>query len=127
MIGDDYTVFGGRSNEGALIVSRDGAPVSFSRILGCRVGNLVPIDEIDTAVRSVNAYTQTIGIFPEALKHTLRDRLAYQGAQRLVSLGAAATLQHNLDRQDAIEPIRRTVKWVTEETADPVLVESLAG
>jgi hypothetical protein len=44
-----------------------------------------------------------------------------------VSLGAAATLQHNLDRQDAIEPIRRTVKWVTEETADPVLVESLAG
>ncbi|MFM0553047.1 acyl-CoA reductase [Paraburkholderia sediminicola] len=127
MIGDDYTVFGGRSNEGALIVSHDGAPVSFSRILGCRVGNLVPIDEIDTAVRSVNAYTQTIGIFPEALKHTLRDRLAYQGAQRLVSLGAAATLQHNLDRQDAIEPIRRTVKWVTEETADPVLVESLAG
>jgi Acyl-CoA reductase (LuxC) len=91
------------------------------------VGNLVPIEEIDTAVRSVNAYTQTIGIFPEALKHTLRDRLAYQGAQRLVSLGAAATLQHNLDRQDAIEPIRRTVKWVTEETADPVLVESLAG
>lgn len=127
MIGDDYTVFGGKSNEGAVIVSRDGAPVSFSRILGCRVGNLVPIDDIDTAVRSVNAYTQTIGIFPEALKHTLRDRLAYQGAQRLVSLGAAATLQHNLDRQDAIEPIRRTVKWVTEETADPALVESLAG
>lgn len=127
LIDDDYTVFGGRSNEGAIIVSKDGAPVSFSRILGCRVGNLVPIDEVDTAVRSVNAYTQTIGIFPESLKHALRDKLAYQGAQRLVSLGGAATLQHNLDRQDAIEPIRRIVKWVTEETADPKLVESLAG
>ena len=86
-------------NGRAGTLKKEGAPVSFSRILGCRVGNLVPIDEIDTAVRSVNAYTQTIGIFPEALKHTLRDRLAYQGAQRLVSLGAAATLQHNLDRQ----------------------------
>lgn len=127
MIDEDYTVFGGKRNEGAMIVSRDGAPVSFSRILGCRVGNLVPIDEIDTAVRSVNAYTQTIGVFPESLKVAMRDKLAYQGAQRLVSLGAAATLQHNLDRQDAIEPIRRMVKWVTEEAGDPALIESLAG
>lgn len=127
LIDEEYTVIGGKSNEGAIIVSKDGAPVSFSRILGCRVGNLVPIDDIDTAIRSVNAYTQTIGIFPESLKVAMRDRLAYQGAQRLVSLGAAATLQHNLDRQDAIEPIRRMVKWVTEETGDPTLIESLAG
>lgn len=127
MIDEDYTVFGGRGDEGAVIVSKDGAPVSFSRILGCRVGNLVPVDDVDTAIRSVNAYTQTIGIFPESLKEAMRDRLAWQGAQRLVSLGAAATLQHNLDRQDAIEPIRRMVKWVTEETGDPVIVESLAG
>ena len=127
MMDEDYTVFGGKSNEGAMIVSKDGAPVSFSRILGCRVGNLVPIDDIDTAIRSVNAYTQTIGIFPESLKVAVRDKLAYQGAQRLVSLGGAATLQHNLDRQDAIEPIRRMVKWVTEEVGDPKLIESLAG
>lgn len=127
MFADEYTVFGGRGNEGAVIVSRDGTPVSFSRILGCRVGNLVPVDDISTAVRSVNAYTQTIGIFPETLKAALRDQLAWQGAQRLVSLGAAATLQHNLDRQDAIEPLRRMVKWVTEESADPALIESLAG
>jgi hypothetical protein len=127
LIDEAYTVFGGKSNEGAIIVSKDGEPVSFSRILGCRVGNLVPIDDVDTAIRSVNAYTQTIGIFPESLKVAVRDRLAYQGAQRLVSLGGAATLQHNLDRQDAIEPIRRMVKWVTEETGDPALLESQAG
>jgi hypothetical protein len=110
-----------------MIVSRDGTPVSFSQLLGCRVGNLVPVDDIDMAIRSVNAYTQTIGIFPESLKVAMRDKLAFQGAQRLVSLGAAATLQHNLDRQDAIEPIRRMVKWVTEETGEARLIESLAG
>ena len=127
LVEEDYTVFGGRSNEGAMIVSRDGTPVSFSQLLGCRVGNLVPVDDIDMAIRSVNAYTQTIGIFPESLKVAMRDKLAFQGAQRLVSLGAAATLQHNLDRQDAIEPIRRMVKWVTEETGEARLIESLAG
>ncbi|WP_063778347.1 acyl-CoA reductase [Paraburkholderia xenovorans] len=127
MFADEYTVYGGRGNEGAVIVSRDGTPVSFSRILGCRVGNLVPVDDISTAVRSVNAYTQTIGIFPETLKAALRDRLAWQGAQRLVSLGAAATLQHNLERQDAIEPLRRMVKWVTEESAARALIESACG
>ena len=127
LMDEEYTVRGGRSNEGAVIVSKDGTPVSFSRILGCRVSNLVPIDEIDVAIRSVNAYTQTIGIFPESLKLAIRDRLAYQGAQRLVSLGGAATMQHNMERQDAIEPIRRMVKWVTEERADGAMFEALAG
>ena len=115
---EDYRVFGGRNNEGALIVSQEDYPVDFSRILACRVGNIVPIESTETAVRSVNAYTQTIGIYPESLKEKLRNRLAFQGAQRLVSLGGAATMQHNMERQDAIEPVRRMVKWVTEEQAD---------
>lgn len=127
LLPEDYAVIGGKTNEGAVVVSRDGRPVSFSRILGCRVANLVPIDDLDTAVRSVNAYTQTIGLYPELLKARLRDPLAWQGAQRLVSLGGAATVQHNLDRQDAIEPIRRMVKWVTEESAAPALLDALAG
>src|SRR3546814_11058910 len=87
---DDYKVFGGRANEGAVIVSQEDYPVDFSRNLACRVGNIVPIDSFETAVRSVNAYTQTIGIYPERLKEELRDRLAFQGAQRLVSLGGSA-------------------------------------
>lgn len=123
----DYRVFGGKGNEGALIVSQEEYPVDFSRMLACRVGNIVPIDSFETAVRSVTAYTQTIGIFPEALKEQLRDRLAFQGAQRLVSLGGAATMQHNMERQDAIEPVRRMVKWVTEETAEGAMLEALAG
>ena len=79
------SVFGGRGNEGAVIVSQEDYPVDFSRTLACRVGNIVPIDSVETAVRSVNAYTQTVGIYPETLKTALRDRLAFQGAQRIVS------------------------------------------
>jgi len=124
---DEYRVFGGRNNEGALIVSQEEYPVDFSRQLACRVGNIVPIDDVETAVRSVNAYTQTVGIFPETLKERLRDRLAFQGAQRIVSLGGAATMQHNMEKQDAIEPVRRMCKWVTEEIADGAMLEAIAG
>lgn len=124
---DDFQVFGGRANEGAVIVSQEDYPVDFSRALACRVGNIVPIETFETAVRSVNAYTQTVGIYPETLKTALRDRLAFQGAQRIVSLGGAATMQHNMERQDAIEPVRRMCKWVTEETADGAQLEALAG
>ena len=119
-------VYGGRKNEGAIIVSQNDAPVDFARQLACRVGNIVPLDDIDTAVRSVNAYTQTIGIFPETLKTQLRDRLSYQGAQRLVSLGAAALFEDAATPQDGIEPVRRMCKWIVEQTSDPVMLDNLA-
>ena len=35
----------------------------------------------------MNAYTQTVGIYPENLKKQLRDELPIYGAQRLTSLG----------------------------------------
>lgn len=127
MMDDDYAVYGGSSNEGAVIVSYDGVPVDFSRILACRVGNLVPIDDIDIAIKSVNAYTQTIGIYPDTLKVELRDRLSYQGAQRLVSLGGAALLECGTQRQDGIEPIRRMCKWITDEYDDGKQLDALAG
>ena len=38
---------------------------------------------------AVNAYTQTVGIYPESLKRALRDQLPLFGAQRLTSLGYA--------------------------------------
>jgi acyl-CoA reductase-like NAD-dependent aldehyde dehydrogenase len=124
--GDEYVVYGGRKNEGAIIVSQSDAPVDFARQLACRVGNIVPLDDIDMAVRSVNAYTQTIGIFPETLKTQLRDRLSYQGAQRLVSLGAAALFEDAATPQDGIEPVRRMCKWIVEQTSDPVMLDNLA-
>jgi hypothetical protein len=125
-VDDAYAIYGGRGNEGAIIVSQDSAPVDFARMLACRVANLVPIDTLDQAVRSVSAYTQTIGIYPEDLKERLRDRLAFQGAQRLVSLGGAATLMGSATPQDGIEPVRRMCKWIVDETGDPESLENAA-
>lgn len=124
---DEFRLYGGRRNEGAVIVSQSDMAVDFARRLACRVANIVPIDDLETACRSVNAYTQTIGIFPESLKATLRDRLAYQGAQRLVSLGGAATLMRTPQPQDGIEPLRRSVKWIVDESADGDYLAGLAG
>jgi nucleoside-diphosphate-sugar epimerase len=113
---DEYYLIGGRGSEGAIIVSREGEPVDFAQMLACRVANMVPIDEVDSAIRSVNAYTQTIGVYPDSLKHELRDRLAYQGGQRIVSLGGAASLDSVSTPQDGIEPVRRMCKWIVDET-----------
>jgi len=126
-VADEFKLYGGRRNEGAVIVSQSDAAVDFARMLACRVANIVPIDDIETAVRSVNAYTQTIGIFPESLKVSLRDRLAFQGAQRLVSLGGAATLMQTPQPQDGIEPLRRSVKWITDESADGEYLAAMAS
>lgn len=121
---DEYRVFGGRSSEGALIVSQTDVPVDFSNMLAARVGNIVPIDDVETALRSVSAYTQTIGIYPEALKQQVRDRLAFQGAQRIVSLGGA-TMMDIAGPQDGIEPMRRICKWILEEEAEPEAFERM--
>ena len=123
---DEYRVFGGKSNEGAVIVSQDAAPVDFARQLACRVANIVPIDRPEEAILSVNAYTQTIGIYPDSLKAEVRDRLAYQGAQRLVSLGSAG-LDQTPGPQDGIEPLRRMVKWITDEDVGPETFRQFAG
>ena len=123
---DEFKLYGGRRNEGAVIVSQSDMAVDFARMLACRVANIVPIDDVETAARSVNAYTQTIGIYPESLKASLRDRLAFQGAQRLVSLGGAATLMQTPQPQDGIEPLRRSVKWITDESADGDYLAGLA-
>jgi len=124
---DEFRLYGGRRNEGAVIVSQSDVAVDFARMLACRVANIVPIDDLETAIRSVNSYTQTIGIYPDALKTAIRDRLAYQGAQRLVSLGGAATLMATPQPQDGIEPLRRSVKWITDESASGDYLVGLAS
>jgi hypothetical protein len=115
---DFYDVIGGRDDEGGVIVSRLDDAVDFYPMLSGRVINLVPLDSIDDANRFINGYTQTIGIYPESLKKRLRDELPLWGAQRLVSLGYANSIYAGLP-QDAIEPVRRMVKWIVEETCSP--------
>lgn len=112
---DWYRVFGGSDGEGAVIVSQLDEPVEFHRRLSGRVANLVPIADPADALREMNAYTQTVGVYPESLKTSLRDLLPLHGAQRLVSLGHAADASVALP-QDAIEPVRRMVKWIVDES-----------
>jgi hypothetical protein len=112
---DFYEVIGGRDDEGAIILSRLDEVVDFYPRLSGRVANLVPIDDIADAARFVNAYTQTVGVYPEALKLKLRDELPLFGVQRFVTLGYAMTANPALP-QDAIEPLRRMVKWIVDES-----------
>jgi len=86
-----HRVIGGDRDEGAVLVSQLPEPVDFAPQLSCRVANLVPLDEIDEVFRAVDAWTQTVGIYPESLKFALRDRLALHGAQRLTTLGYAVS------------------------------------
>jgi hypothetical protein len=111
---DFYRVYGGEHDEGAVIVSQIDDPVDFHRSLSGRVANVVPVDGIADVLPHINAATQTIGIYPEALKTELRDTLALHGAQRVVSLGHAADASISLP-QDAIEPVRRMVRWIVDE------------
>jgi hypothetical protein len=115
---DWYHVFGGEDAEGAIIVSQIDEPVHYSTMLSGRVANVVPVDGIEKVTDAVNAYTQTIGIYPESLKHELRDRLPLFGAQRLTSLGYAASINFTIP-QDAMEPVRRMCKWIVDEECEP--------
>jgi hypothetical protein len=111
---DFYEVIGGKDDEGAIIISKLDDVVDFYPSLSGRVANLVPIDDVSDAFRFVNSYTQTVGIYPEELKLRLRDELPLFGAQRIVTLGYAMTANPALP-QDAIEPVRRMVKWIVDE------------
>ncbi|HYZ30260.1 MAG TPA: acyl-CoA reductase [Thermoleophilaceae bacterium] len=116
-VGSDwYRVIGGEHDEGAVIVSTLDEPVDFYPSLGGRVANIVPVESLDDILPHINAYTQTVGIYPEALKKQLREVLPFYGAQRLVSLGGAARFASPGLPQDGIEPLRRSVKWIVEES-----------
>lgn len=111
-----YHVIGGDDDEGAVVVSQLPEPVEFAASLNCRVANFVPVDSIADVTRFMDAYTQTVGIYPEQLKDSVRDVLPLSGVQRLVSLGfaCAATFE---TAQDGIEPVRRMLKWIIDEDA----------
>jgi acyl-CoA reductase-like NAD-dependent aldehyde dehydrogenase len=121
MTEDFYRVIGGEQREGAIVVSQLDEPVDYSAMLSGRVANIVPVDSTEQVTEAVNAYTQTIGIYPESLKRELRDTLPLFGAQRLTSLGFACNVAIATP-QDAIEPIRRMCKWIVDEECDPDVV-----
>jgi hypothetical protein len=112
---DFYDIIGGKDDEGGIIISKMDEVVDFYTRLSGRVANLIPIDDVRDAGKFVNSYTQTVGVYPESLKLKLRDELPLYGAQRFVSLGYAMTANMSLP-QDSIEPVRRMVKWIVDES-----------
>jgi hypothetical protein len=116
--GDWYKVIGGDDEEGAIIVSQIPEPVDFATKLADRTANLVPVDTLEEVVGAVDAYTQTVGVYPENLKQQLLNILPLFGAQRFVSLGFA--MQASLAvPQDGIEAVRRMGKWIINEVRTP--------
>lgn len=116
---DWYTVIGGERGEGAVIVSHTSDLVDFFEYLNDRTVNLVPVDTIDEVLDAVDAYTQTVGVFPDSLADELRHQVALAGGQRLVSLGYAFNGPGLVGPQDGIEPMRRMVKWIVSERPQP--------
>jgi hypothetical protein len=115
---DWYRVIGGGNDEGAVIVSQLPYSVDFADMLADRTANLVPADSLADAINCTNAYTQTVGVFPETVKADLRDILPLYGAQRFVSLGYATSASLACP-QDGMEVLRRMGKWVTNEISSP--------
>ena len=110
-----YQVLGGNTGEGAVIISQEyNDIVAFADHLCNKTVNIVPINNIATLLGAINVATQTIGVYPSTAKATIRDLLVRAGAQRIVTLGNAATGMIGVP-QDGIELIRRMVKWVVDE------------
>ncbi len=116
---DWYTVVGGKDGEGAVIVSHTSDRVDFYEYLADRTVNLVPVDTLDEVLEVVDAYTQTVGIFPESLREKVRHLGALCGGQRFVSLGYSFNGPGLVGPQDGIEPLRRMCKWIISEEPLP--------
>ncbi len=120
MLDDFYTVVGTTDGEGGVVVSKLPEPVDFAPMLANRVANFVPVDTIEDIIPRVDAYCQTIGIYPESLVPEIQDQLALAGGQRLITLGHATGAMTGFGApQDGIEPVRRLCKWIFREEADP--------
>jgi hypothetical protein len=112
---DYFNVIGGEHEEGAIVVSQFPGPVDYATLLADRVANIVPVDSPDEVLPFFDAYTQTVGVYPAALKSEIRRKAGLRGAQRLVTLGNACTPSF-AGPHDAIEPLRRLCRWVVDET-----------
>ena len=114
---DAFRVFGGKASEGAIIVSQEDEEVDFSERLDCRVANVVPVKSLGAAIDHVTVHMQTIGVYPDSLKAEIRDACALRGSQRIVPLGCA-TAGSQVGPWDAMEPMRRMVRWLRDDSMD---------
>ena len=105
---------------GAVIVSQMAEQVDFPQLLYGRVGNLVPMDNIEDAVEFFTAMTQTVGIYPDSLRVKLRDRAALTGGQMFVPVGYAIS-GTICSPVDGVEAERRMCRWIVDTHCDPAV------
>ncbi len=111
----------GDTIHGAVVVSRYSERVDFHEQLNNRIVNLVPMPDLAKVVRWCDDSTQTVGIYPERLRHEYRDALALAGVQHIVALQPSAAQASDDGTEfpgmphDGIEPMRRMVRWVIDE------------
>jgi hypothetical protein len=98
---------------GAIVVSQMNEVVEFSDILSKRTANLVPVPTVADALKRITSASQTVGVYPDALKIEIRDRLAIQGAQHIVSLGKVSHVGF-IGPQDGLQVESRMLKWVRD-------------
>jgi hypothetical protein len=63
----------------------------------------------------LNAATQTVGVYPDALREQLRDDLCSVGVQRVTALGTAGDTRLGLPH-DGFYPMARMVRWGKDES-----------
>ncbi|HEY1974660.1 MAG TPA: acyl-CoA reductase [Pseudonocardia sp.] len=114
-LSQSHHVIGGRAAEGGVVVSLDEEPVDFAERLGGRVVNVVPVDGIEDVLPHLTVHTQTVGVYPDRLLVDIRDECARRGVQRLCTLGYACSMGL-AQPHDAMEPMRRMVRWIVSET-----------
>lgn len=122
-----YRVIGDTASAGVLVSRTAEEPVEFADRLTNRVVNLVPVPDITRVPRWVSEETQTVGVYPERLRESLRDALALHGVQRTLPLGTSLRMEAKADAEqanglphDGTEPMRRSVRWVIDQSAKAV-------
>jgi hypothetical protein len=112
----------GDTVRGGVVVSRFSDRIDCYDKLSNRVVNLVPMPDIQKVLRWCDDTTQTVGVYPDRLLRAMRDRLALAGVQRIVPLKGVVPADAG-DRgsfpgmpHDGIEPMRRMVRWVVDES-----------
>lgn len=106
-----YRVWGATDGSGMVVRSEE--PVDFYPT--GRLVNVVAVPDVKSVLGHINAATQTVGVYPDALREQLRDDLCSVGVQRVTSLGCAGDTRLGLPH-DGFYPLARMVRWGKDES-----------
>ena len=123
---EDFYHVEGDTIGGGVVISRFPDRVDFFDRLNNRVINIVPVPDLLDVVKWCDDTTQTVGVYPEAVRDRLLDPFALGGrpaAGRAAGRRSDADLPGDDDTlppgmpHDGIEPMRRNVRWVIDHRA----------